>query len=80
MVAMPFRDEKNTKSADRKELVGMLAQSAEPHWLSRATEAPSHVEEIRLPSEKGLSQGREWFEAVIDGEARRATRKEKERE
>ena len=49
----------------------MRAHTAEPRWLSRLEEIPSQVEEIRLPNTDGLSQDREWCEAIVDGRTRR---------
>ena len=49
----------------------MPTQSVEPRWLSRMDEIPTPVDEIRMPTVHGLSQDREWCEAVVDGRARR---------
>jgi len=46
-------------------------QTTEPCWQSRINEIPTRVDEIRFPRTRGLSQDREWCEAVIDGQHRR---------
>ena len=49
----------------------MPMHATEPRWVSRVEETASQVEEIRLPSVDGLSQDREWCEAVMNGRTHR---------
>ena len=49
----------------------MRTRNAQPCWLSRMDEISTPVDEIRIPAVHGLSQDREWCEAIVDGRPRR---------